>query len=338
MLEEDPTVAESQEANGAPARAVIGRRVKDLRLARGMTLRQFAGLLGVSPATLSAIENGHTGISSVRLAQAAAVLDAPVEDLFSAESTGARPSRPASETAVPVQAGPGPGRPTPLDWRAYPPLDLDPPLAAALSAFLEFGYHGATMRHVAQLAGLSVPGVYHYYASKQDMLVAILDMTMEDLLARSLAAKAEGRDAVERFSLLIECLALFHTHRRELGFVGASEMRGLEPESRERVATARRQQQRLVDEEVEQATVDGTFATRRPHEAARAVVTMCTALPQWYCDNGPAPAEEVAEQYVQFALDLVCCTRARRSHAASWSPGRAVPVAHPAVRDRPTPT
>lgn len=312
MLEEGPTVAESEEASGAPARAVIGRRVKDLRLARGMTLRQLAGLLGVSPATLSAIENGHTGISSVRLAQAAAVLDAPVEDLFSPESTGARPSRPAVKTAGPVPAGPGPDQPVPLDWRAYPPLDLDPPLAAALSAFLEFGYHGATMRHVAQLAGLSVPGIYHYYASKQDMLVAILDMTMEDLRARTLAARAEGRDAVERFSLLVECLALFHTHRRELGFVGASEMRSLEPESRQRVATARRQQQQLVDEEVKQATIDGTFATQRPHEAARAVVTMCTALPQWYQDNGSAPAEEVAEQYVQFALDLVCCTRAKR--------------------------
>ncbi|MCW2667334.1 MAG: hypothetical protein JWN57_2296, partial [Frankiales bacterium] len=78
-------MAERQTATGAPARAAIGRRVKELRLARGMTLRQLAGLLDVSPATLSAIENGHTGISSVRLAQAAAVLDAPVEDLFSAE-------------------------------------------------------------------------------------------------------------------------------------------------------------------------------------------------------------------------------------------------------------
>ncbi len=282
-----------------------------------MTLRQLAGLLGVSPATLSAIENGHTGISSVRLAQAASALGAPVEDLFSGQPAASRPARPgraapaaSSRTAVPEAVG---DDGTALDWRAYPPLDLDPPLAAALSAFLEFGYHGATMRHIAQRAGLSVPGVYHYHASKQEMLVAILDLTMDDLLSRSLAARAEGRDAVERFSLLVECLALFHTHRRELGFVGASEMRSLEPASRERIADARRRQQRLVDEEVEQAASEGSFSTRRPHEAARAVVTMCTALPQWFSDHGPAPAEEVAEQYVQFALDLVRCTRARRA-------------------------
>jgi len=199
------------------------------------------------------------------------------------------------------------------DWRVFARLELDPPLTAALAAFLEFGYHGATMRDIAQRAGLSVPGVYHYYRSKQEMLVAILDVTMTDLLGRTTAARAEGRDPVERFALIVECLALFHTHRRELGFVGASEMRSLVPAERARVASARRAQQRMVDEEVEQACRTGLFAVARPHEAGRAVVTMCTALPQWFSGTGPATAEEVAEQYVQFALDLVRSTRARRT-------------------------
>lgn len=191
------------------------------------------------------------------------------------------------------------------DWRVFAPLELNPPLTAALAAFLEFGYHGATMRDIAQRAGLSVPGVYHYYASKQEMLVAILDVTMADLLARTTAARAEGRDPVERFALLIECLALHHTHRRELGFVGASEMRSLVPPQRERVAAIRRGQQRMVDEEVEQACREGLFMVPRPHEASRAVVTMCTALPQWFDGKGPSTAEEVAAQYVEFALDLM---------------------------------
>ena len=115
------------------------------------------------------------------------------------------------------------------DWRRFPPIELDAPLAAALAAFLEVGYHGATIRDIAQRAGLSVPGLYHHYASKQEMLVAILDLTMDDLQTRMLAARAEGADPVARFALLVECLALFHTHRRELGFVGASEMRSRDP-------------------------------------------------------------------------------------------------------------
>ena len=184
---------------------------------------------------------------------------------------------------------------------------MDQALRGSLSAFLEFGYHGATMRTIAERANISAAGLYHYYASKQVMLVALLDLTMTDLHIRSRAAREQGHDPVARFALLVECLALFHPHRRELGFVGASEMRSLAPEARRRVAAMRREQQRMVDEEVEQAVRSGTFRTTRPRQAARAVVTMCTALPQWFRDTGPASAEQIAAEYVQFALDLVRC-------------------------------
>lgn len=295
---------------GAP-----GGRLREVRRERGLSLRALARLLEVSPATLSAVENGRRAMPPARLARAAELLETPVQDLLPLpERRATAPPRPGPNAA---SAPPPTGAvAADVDWRRFAPLSLDPPLTAALDAFLEVGYHGATMRDIAHRAGLSVPGVYHHYASKQQMLVAVLDMTMADLLARSRAARAEGGDAVQRFALLVECLALFHTHRRQLGFVGASEMRSLVPEERRRVAAARREQQRMVDEEVEQACRDGSFGVVRPHEASRAVVTMCTALPQWFDGKGPAAAEEVAAQYVDFALDLMRCTpRARRGAA-----------------------
>ncbi|MDO9377267.1 MAG: helix-turn-helix domain-containing protein [Nocardioidaceae bacterium] len=284
-----------------PHRAALGRTLRDLRTARGTTLRQVAGELGVSAATLSAIENGKTGVSSERVSRLAEVLGVPVQRLFDLDdatvrATGAWVARPGPPRAWRAADG---------DWRRFDPLVLDPALAGALSSFLEFGYHGATMRTIAERSRLSVPGLYHHYASKQEMLVAILDLTMSDLLARTRVARDEGEGPVERFALVVECLALFHTHRRELGFVGASEMRSLDHDDRERIAAARREQQHLVDTEVEEGVRAGLFATDRPHEAARAVVTMITATAQWFRASGPATAEEVAAQYVEFALDLV---------------------------------
>lgn len=292
-----------------PSRQEFGRRVRELRTARGLTLREVADRLGVSPATMSAVENGRTGVSAERVARLAEEFGVPVQRLFGAPDTG--PLRPGSGRAG-VGAPPEPRTPLrsqdgPADWRSFPPLVMDQALRGALSAFLEFGYHGATMRTIAERAGISVAGLYHYYASKHDLLVALLDLTMTDLLARSTTARDQGRDPVERFALLVECLALFHTHRRELGFVGASEMRSLSPEARHLVAAARIEMQRMVDEEVEQAVRSGAFRTTRPRQAARAVVTMCTALPQWFRDTGPASGEQIAAEYVEFALDLVRC-------------------------------
>jgi AcrR family transcriptional regulator len=192
-----------------------------------------------------------------------------------------------------------------VGWRAFPPLELTAPLAGALQAFVELGYHGATIRDIARRSGLSVPGVYHHWPSKQHLLVALLDLTLDDLLSRARAARAEGDGPIERFSLLIECLALFHTHRRQLGFIGASEMRSLEEPARSRITAARVEQQRMVDDEVQEGARRGVMRTRMPHEAARAVVTMCTALPQWWSPAGPFSAEATARQYVEFALDLV---------------------------------
>ena len=283
----------------------LGRTVRALRASRGLTGRDLASLLDVSAATVSAIENGRTGVSAQRTARLAEVLGVPVERMFAAERAG-RPEPPeAAGRADPGRGGPLRGSDDTLAWRQFFPLDLDTALAGALSSFLEFGYHGATMRTIAERANLSVAGLYHYYAGKQAMLVALLDLTMTDLHARAVAARDEGRGPVERFALLVECLVLVHTHRRELGFVGASEMRSLAADARGRVAALRREQQRMVDREVELGVRSGDFATTRPREAARAVVTMCTALPQWFRDEGPATAEEVAAQYVEFALDLV---------------------------------
>jgi AcrR family transcriptional regulator/DNA-binding XRE family transcriptional regulator len=280
----------------------FGRRVRELRTARDLTLRALAARLDVSPATMSAIENGRTGVSAQRIVRLAEELGVPVQRMF-----GQPDVQTPSPRAAGISDGPA-GRGTrllPADWRSFRPLEMDQALRGALSAFLEFGYHGASMRTIAERAGISVAGLYHYYPSKHDMLVALLDLTMTDLLERSTAARNEGSNPVERFSLLVECLALFHTHRRELGFVGASEMRSLSAGARLSVAAARREMQRMVDDEVEQAVRRGDFRTARPKEAARAVVTLCTALPQWFRLPGPSTAEQVAAQYVDFALDLV---------------------------------
>ncbi|GAA3528632.1 hypothetical protein GCM10022222_09590 [Amycolatopsis ultiminotia] len=266
-------------------REALGRRLRKARRTAGLTLRDVARGLGVSTGTWSAVENGQTRIGRERLNAAAS--------LFGAESAALCDARPP-------EAG---------SWRDFPPLTLVPPLAGALEAFVELGYHGARVRDVAQRAGLSVAGVYHHRPTKQALLVELLDLTMDDLQARCRAARAEGDGPLDRFTRLVECLGLFHTHRRELGFIGASEMRSVEEPHRTRIATARRDVQHMLDDEVAEGCRRELMHTPLPREAARAVVTMCTALPTWWSPAGGLSPEVVARQYVGFALDLVRAPR-----------------------------
>ena len=175
---------------------------------------------------------------------------------------------------------------------------MPPILDAALTCFVEHGYHGTTIRTVAASANLSVPGLYHHYPSKQALLVAIVDTAMVDLWGRSLAALDEaGEDARRRLDLLVECLVLFHAHRRELAFIAYNEIRSLLGDAREAHIAARDRQQRLMDNIIDAGVEQTLFSTPFPREVSRAVVTMCTGVSQWYRPGGELTPHELAEKY-----------------------------------------
>lgn len=290
----------------ASTRREVGSQIRQRRQERGMSLRTLARELGVSPATVSAMETGKVGVTSVRLSEVSSILQTGPASLLPSLPTQARSPRSRAVSAAPP-ADIVPNR----QWRTFEPLDLDPILRAALRLFVERGFHGATIRQIAQEAGMSVPGVYHYYPSKVDVLAALLDLTMNDLLSRSIAARDEGRNPTQRFAFLVECLALFHTHRRDLGFIGASETRSMVGEHRERFATERRHQQQLVDDEVAAGVASGDFTVESATGAGRAVTMLCTSLCQWYRQSNPLTPEALAAEYVAYALNLV----GHRSHS-----------------------
>lgn len=276
-----------------------GLAVRRARARRSISLRELARRIGVSPATMSAIETGTAPLTVDRLRQIGSALTVAVIELLE-EDAAPEASRTEDAGRALVDAGENAAR-----WRIFEPLEPDPVMASAIQAFVRFGYHGATMRMIASSAGMSVPGVYHHYASKQQLLVAVLDVTMSDLRWRLFAAREEGRTPRERFALMVEALALFHTHRRDLAFVGASEMRSLEPDARTNIASRRSEIQYALDEQAALAIANNSFRTAYPHAAGRAVATMCTSLPQWFDADGALTPESIATVYAQFALEIM---------------------------------
>ncbi|WP_035719097.1 TetR/AcrR family transcriptional regulator [Gordonia shandongensis] len=192
------------------------------------------------------------------------------------------------------------------NWRDYGAVNLPAPLRAALDAFVEHGYHGTSVRDIAARAGLSVPGLYHHYPSKQSLLQGLLELTMSDLLRRSEEALREaGVDPVARFDAVVESLLRFHMYRREQAFVGSTELRSLDPEYHRVYIGHRIRQQRMVDEVVLAGVSDGAFSTDSPKGAARAVATMCVGVSTWYRVDGPMSADELIAQNLDFARAIV---------------------------------
>lgn len=191
-------------------------------------------------------------------------------------------------------------------WRQYGEEDLPIPLAAALSAFAEHGYHGTSVRDIAARAGLSVPGLYHHYPSKQSLLQGLLELTMSDLLGRSRAALEQAGDSpVERFDAVVESLLRFHMYRRAQAFVGSTEIRSLEPVFRTEYIATRDEQQRMVDAIVQAGVESGDFRTTHPVDAGRAVTTMCVGVSTWYRPSGRLGPDELVSRYLLIARQMV---------------------------------
>lgn len=199
-------------------------------------------------------------------------------------------------------------------WRVYGPNPLDPVLDAAVAAFNEVGYDGATVRDIARRCGLSVAGIYHHYAGKQEMLFAALSFAMDELEWRGAAAYAEGADdPVERFTLQVETLALSHMHRAAQTAIGSTEMRSLSADHRTGIRERRARLERRMYDDVLEARSRGVFEVRYPREAVRAVSVMCIATGQWYNSGGELTPEQIALRCVDISLDMMRYTGTSRT-------------------------
>lgn len=190
-------------------------------------------------------------------------------------------------------------------WREYdadPTAGLPRILGAALGAFAEHGYHGTSIRDIAAAAGLSVPGVYHHHRSKQEILRALMDVTMDELLGRSEAALASaGSDPAARFDALVESFVRFHMFRRPQALVGSSEIRSLEPGNRTAYVARRDAAQRLVEDAVREGDAAGVLAAEHPDEVARAISSLCVGVASWYRPDGPLTPDQVVERHLVLA-------------------------------------
>ena len=63
---------------------------------------------------------------------------------------------------------------------------------AAVELFAERGYHGVGIRELAERAGLTSATLYHYMATKQDLLVELMTENLETLIESAQTAVAEA--------------------------------------------------------------------------------------------------------------------------------------------------
>ena len=176
---------------------------------------------------------------------------------------------------------------------------------AAVRLFHERGYHGTPVRALAQMLRMEAGSLYYHFPSKRQILVDVLQGTLDELLHGLQEAVAAAKGPRAQLVAAVRFHVLFHTRRREEAFVSGSELRSLLPVHR-RAITARRDRYEKVFRDLLQRGVQaGVFAVSDVKIAAMAILTMGTGVASWFWEGGRLGPEAVADQYAEMILRMV---------------------------------
>ncbi len=113
-------------------------------------------------------------------------------------------------------------------------------LDAAAAVFAAQGYDRASMRRIAAQSGMSLSGIYHYVAGKEELLYWIQFQTFDSLVQRLQASLHGVQDPCERLRIAVRNhLRHFGENMAELK-VCARELEALEGEAHQAVFDRRR--------------------------------------------------------------------------------------------------
>ena len=97
-------------------------------------------------------------------------------------------------------------------------------LEAAATLFAERGFHGVGIDDIGAAGGISGPGVYRHFPSKQALLLALCDRALARMLEGARGISAASGDARARLEALVDLHVAFAVDERALIGVWTREM------------------------------------------------------------------------------------------------------------------
>ncbi|MGZ6214454.1 MAG: TetR/AcrR family transcriptional regulator [Candidatus Limnocylindria bacterium] len=193
-------------------------------------------------------------------------------------------------------------------------------LAAATRLFRERGFHATSMQDLGEALRMNRGSLYHYIASKDDLLWAVLIRAFDLLEARVSPLLESDASPLQRLSAAIrEHLRVAADHADELSLIQI-ELRSLSRERRAEMIRRRDAYESLWRRTIEQGIADGSLRAFDIRLAGTGILSVCNWFTQWYRPDGSQTVDEIADIFT----DLFLTGLRRRTDAAMPLPEAAV--------------
>ena len=182
---------------------------------------------------------------------------------------------------------------------------------AAIDLFAKLGYHATSMRALAAAADVQPAAIYHWYPSKEAILIHLQDDFMEQLTARVTAAMDEQEQAAMKLAAAVREHVVYHGLHTSEAFVTDSEIRALADEPRRALIAKRDDYQAIFAGLIAAGIGDGSLHASDVDIATYAILLQCTGVALWFDADGPLGLDEVAELHVELVLGSLHADRSR---------------------------
>jgi TetR/AcrR family transcriptional regulator, cholesterol catabolism regulator len=175
-------------------------------------------------------------------------------------------------------------------------------VVAAAKLFAQRGYDQTSVPDLARELGLATGSLYHYFGSKEQLLIQICDQLMDPLLERAREATAKDATPEQRLRELVRLWVSHVIDHRDHMLVFQQQRHAIQHGAQWRsVRASRKAFEDLVADVLAQL-----HSPADPPEQRRlliaALLGMVNHTAQWYRPSGRLTAQQIADGYVDLLL------------------------------------
>lgn len=176
-------------------------------------------------------------------------------------------------------------------------------LEAAAQIIRQKGFHATSMQDIAAAVSLQKASLYHHVASKQEILLDLLDQALDMLTDRLQLVTQQDLPADEKLRLAMESFIQLLTEHSDLVSVLLLEHRSLDAEFHSRHIARRDRFEKLWRDLIQEGVDTGKFSTYDPALTARALLGVMNWTITWFRPTGLLPVTVITDHMANLFLN-----------------------------------
>lgn len=192
---------------------------------------------------------------------------------------------------------------------------------AIVDLLADGGYHHASLRRLAERAGVTPTAVYTYADSKEDLVFGVIDELLNGLLEETNLVLESLSDPHDRLRAFTYRLAYWTASCHRESRILQHELRELSPERRAHIVAVRDRYEGILRKILADSNPTADADSPIVKDVTRAILGMCTSISDWYRpDKGPMTPDEIGAFYADLVAKMTSALEGHDSTAIHPEP------------------